>query len=221
VAERLVLAHRGWRRGGPENSLAAIQAAEALRCHGAEFDVRRLKDGTLVLHHDADVKTPEGRRPLSVLTWAEFETVRLGATRLRDVVEWARQHPRFWLDVEVKEEGALASVLELLAKRTDHVTLTSFDLAVAARAKRAEPERRAGWISDERRADLAERAQRAGLDLLVIHRRNATADVVADAQTRGLDVWVWGVDWRFQARALERRGVHAFISDAPRRLLRT
>ncbi|MGI9137878.1 MAG: glycerophosphodiester phosphodiesterase family protein [Sediminibacterium sp.] len=49
-----IIAHRGaWKEFSlPENSVASLQKAIELRCFGSEFDVRRTKDGILVINHD-------------------------------------------------------------------------------------------------------------------------------------------------------------------------
>ena len=49
-----IIAHRGaWKEFSlPENSIASLQKAIALKCYGSEFDVRRTKDGILVINHD-------------------------------------------------------------------------------------------------------------------------------------------------------------------------
>jgi glycerophosphoryl diester phosphodiesterase len=49
-----VIAHRGaWKEFGlPENSIASLGKAIEIGCYGSEFDVRRTKDGVLVISHD-------------------------------------------------------------------------------------------------------------------------------------------------------------------------
>ena len=49
-----IIAHRGaWKEFTlPENSIASLQKAIELKCYGSEFDVRRTKDGILVVNHD-------------------------------------------------------------------------------------------------------------------------------------------------------------------------
>lgn len=57
-----VLAHRGARSVAPENTLAAARAAAELGADGWEFDVRRTRDGQLVLLHDETlVRTTDAR----------------------------------------------------------------------------------------------------------------------------------------------------------------
>jgi glycerophosphoryl diester phosphodiesterase len=67
-----IIAHRGDHSVEPENSLAAFEAAVNAGADMIEFDVRRLGDGTLVVHHDPET----GGRPLGELTFAAMhETV--------------------------------------------------------------------------------------------------------------------------------------------------
>jgi glycerophosphoryl diester phosphodiesterase len=54
-----VLAHRGISSSARENTAAAFAAAVELGVDGFETDVRRTKDGVLVLYHDRLL--PDGR----------------------------------------------------------------------------------------------------------------------------------------------------------------
>ncbi len=55
-ANNVVVAHRGaWKEKNlPENSIASLKNAIALKCIGSEFDVRMTVDDVLVIHHDKD-----------------------------------------------------------------------------------------------------------------------------------------------------------------------
>lgn len=48
----LIVAHRGYVRAGPENTLSALLAAAVAGADAVEVDVRLTADGTPVLHHD-------------------------------------------------------------------------------------------------------------------------------------------------------------------------
>lgn len=58
-----IIAHRGaWKSSGLiENTLPALNAAVAAGCWGIEFDVRPLRDHTLVVHHDDSLARTFGR----------------------------------------------------------------------------------------------------------------------------------------------------------------
>lgn len=55
-ARNVAVAHRGaWKsQGYPENSIAALKHAIALKCTGSEFDVQMTADDILVVNHDND-----------------------------------------------------------------------------------------------------------------------------------------------------------------------
>jgi glycerophosphoryl diester phosphodiesterase len=53
-----VIAHRGASRAARENTIEAFQAAVAMGVDGIELDVRRTRDGFLVVHHDAQIRQP-------------------------------------------------------------------------------------------------------------------------------------------------------------------
>jgi glycerophosphoryl diester phosphodiesterase len=77
-APRLV-AHRGLLREAPEDTLAAFGACLDLRL-GFEFDVRRTRDGHLVVVHDDDVRrTTGGKGKVADLTLAELKKLDAGA----------------------------------------------------------------------------------------------------------------------------------------------
>jgi glycerophosphoryl diester phosphodiesterase len=74
----LIAAHRGEWRAAPENSLAAVKKAIADGAEVVEVDVRRTRDGRLVLMHDETVdRTTNGTGRVADLTLAQIEQLRL------------------------------------------------------------------------------------------------------------------------------------------------
>lgn len=72
----LVVAHRGFHRDVPENTLAAVSAAADLGVQLAEVDVRATVDDALVVLHDATVdRTTDGSGDVGALTLAEVEAL--------------------------------------------------------------------------------------------------------------------------------------------------
>ncbi len=52
-----IIAHRGASRAAPENTVEAFALAVAMGADAVELDVRRTRDGQLVVHHDARIAT--------------------------------------------------------------------------------------------------------------------------------------------------------------------
>ena len=76
----LVIAHRACWADAPENSLPAIEACKRLGVAMVELDVRRTRDGHLVLMHDATVdRTTNGSGAVADMTLAEVRALRLRA----------------------------------------------------------------------------------------------------------------------------------------------
>lgn len=74
----LVAAHRALHNDYPENSLAAIQAAIDNGVDIAEIDVRRTRDGHLVLMHDGSVdRTTDGEGKVAEMTLAQIRELAL------------------------------------------------------------------------------------------------------------------------------------------------
>jgi glycerophosphoryl diester phosphodiesterase len=139
-----VLAHRGARAQAPENTAAAFARAIALGADGVELDVRRTRDGALVVRHD-----PGG--PLGL--WAELPLASLRAG-MPDVPELGEAldicHGKL-VNVEIKSsprdpdwdpaEPAAELLVECLAARggADDVLVSSFSLAAVDRVRLLAP----------------------------------------------------------------------------------
>lgn len=78
------IAHRGCMEAGPENSHTAFEAAVTLGAGGVEIDVRKTRDGKLVVFHDADVRRltmgwqgPYCNSKIKDMTWEHISQIRL------------------------------------------------------------------------------------------------------------------------------------------------
>ena len=228
----LVIAHRGASRDAPENTVAAFEAAIALGADAVELDVRRTADGVLVVHHNASRRGV----PLSMLTYSRL--VRLSRhepPRFDTVLDLCAG--RIGLDIEVKEPGFEAEVIEAASSRfpREQLLYTSFEETVIAEIRRLDPNARCGLLLGPGRLrsrtqryegppfDLAERC---GADLLAVHqwlaplrrRRGRTpgTGLLAEAQARGFPMMVWTVDGPQRLRAYLADGrVAGIITDLP------
>lgn len=160
VAERLI-AHRGWQRRFPENTLPALRGAIEAGARRLEFDVQLDAEGHPWLCHDPTLQRlcndPRDicELPGSVLAGlSAHEPERFGRrflgtplARLADAVALLQAHPEVTAYCELKRhslrrhgaEAMLAAVRPLLAPLADRCVLISFDLPVLQSA------RRQGW----------------------------------------------------------------------------
>lgn len=74
----LVAAHRGDWRNAPENSIHALQLSLQMGVDIMETDVRKTKDGVLILMHDETInRTTSGKGKVSELTWDSLQRITL------------------------------------------------------------------------------------------------------------------------------------------------
>jgi glycerophosphoryl diester phosphodiesterase len=143
----LVIAHRGAWDPAPQNSLEAFERAIALGADMIELDVRRTRDGVLIVEHDPIDGQPSGPTLAEVL---ELTSNRIG------------------VDVEVKEPGYVDQVVAMLDPA--HHLLTSFHDAVVAEAKERVPALRTGLLVAGSAETAFARADAAAADYLVLQQ---------------------------------------------------
>lgn len=127
----LVVAHRachraapshGFEHAVPENSLAALERCVALGVDLVEIDVRRTRDGQLVIMHDAKVdRTTDGKGRVANLTLAEIQTLSLkgGEAEVPPTLEAFLQAARGRILVNVDLKGPYAAEAAQIAHRVD------------------------------------------------------------------------------------------------------
>lgn len=114
ASEPLVVAHRGFMRHAPENTLANFRACLELRI-GFEFDIERTKDGQLICIHDSTVnRTTNGKGKVSDLTLEQIRELDAGS----------------WFDSKFAGEKVptVDEVLKLIAEYRQHDVLIAVDL---------------------------------------------------------------------------------------------
>ena len=85
--------HRGDRQHYPENTMPAMISAVEMGCDAIETDVRRTKDGHLILIHDRDVaRTTNGQGNVDEMTLEEIRALE-------------EKYAKAWLDMDFDDEA--------------------------------------------------------------------------------------------------------------------
>lgn len=122
-----IVAHRGFKRVAPENTIAALEAAAAAGADYMEIDVRRTSDGELILMHDRTVdRTTTGHGAVRDLTLATIRGLDAGGQRiptLREALLWARAKG-VRIDIDHKD-GPVEEIARLIreTEMTDRVVI--------------------------------------------------------------------------------------------------
>ena len=163
----ILIAHRGYAKKYPENTLVAIEAALEAGACCIEFDVQFTKDGVPVVLHDANLKRTTGTNKR--ITSMEYEKLdgilvneakkhpkkfaNVGIPSLAEVIELLRQWPGRQAFVEIKQETidaiGIETVIKTLASACepiiDRCTLIGYD-SLALRCSRAMGFSSIGWV---------------------------------------------------------------------------
>lgn len=214
----LILAHRGAPVDLPENSLAAFKALANLGVDGVELDVQVTADGVPVVAHDVSL----GGRRIEQLSFRELREIQGEAlsedVRIPTLDEVLRVIPeQFLVNLELKSHHAepmLASAINGAHSRY-RIVVTSFDAPPLLALREAAPEIRTGLVSGMQVADLLSRVRACLADVVSLHWKLATPELVRQMHANGVAVYVWTVNTPGAAERLIDLDVDAIITDEP------
>ncbi len=234
---KVCVGHRGAAAHAPENTLASFEAALRLGADVVELDVRRSRDGELVIVHDMTVdRTTDGCGEVHALSLAQLRALDAGVRfgpefrgaripTLTEVLLWARG--RTDLIVEIKgdphpQPGLEEQVVRLVAAHgmIDHIMVTSFFHPALRRVRELEPRIATGMVYMGYLADTLGAAQAAGADSVRPCWEDWNEDLVAAVHKAGLVAGTWTVDDEATMARLLDMGLVSIITNYPDRLRR-
>ena len=186
----LVIAHRGGAALAPENTLAALTAAEAAGADAIEADIRQTRDGVLVCVHDADLSRLCGDpRHVADLDLPILRHLLPAVMTLSEALA-SSGGLGVLLDFKLGDEAALFRVIEDIvhagAERRALLGLRSLPLISLARSRKRE----IGILAFLDRPDLAEQAGAAGATWYRLWQAWALEENVAAVRKANLRVAV-------------------------------
>jgi glycerophosphoryl diester phosphodiesterase len=213
-----VVVHGGAESRRYRNVLDALETALALEADYFEFDVRRTADGVLVVHHD-DVIADTPLRELtfdSACRAADGQQYRV--PRVEDVLSRARGRLR--LDVELKETGHEAAVLQLLRSHGfahDQFVVTSFEQPALDAVHATDPAVVTGLLTwDVTGLQALELFQQSAATFLGPDHTVLDDETLRAAVAQGIPLTPWTVnDPPAIRRLMEAQAVIGLITDDP------
>lgn len=194
----ILIAHRGYAKRYPENTLIALQAAIETGACCLEFDVQFTADAVPVLLHDANLKRTTGtNKRVYNVTWDKIEPLvvndakthpkkfaGVGIPLLADAVALLSQHPGVRSFIEIKPEAIEAFGIETVVRTLvdvctpiiDHSTLISSDV-LALRCARAMGFRTIGWVMERYDDDALTIATELAPDCLFVNHTKLPEDI--------------------------------------------
>lgn len=222
----LICAHRGASAAHPDNTIAAFEGARGEAADWVELDVRRARDGALVVSHDAWYQdgrsvwaTPADERPDGVL----LLDAALDACAGMAVNVEIKNSPGDLGEVDGEPVGhdltVADEVVAFLAGRdgTQRYEISSFDESTLQRVRSLEPRIPTAYLVFDLAADptIPERAAAAGDVAVNPWDPLVDAAFMQRCGELGLQVNAWTVDDPMRIVELARLGVHSIITNEP------
>lgn len=139
-----IIAHRGYKKKYLENTLLAFQKALEAKADYIEFDVRKTKDGVLVVIHDRSTLRITGKKYIIEKTdFATLRTLNYGQGEriptLQEVLELCKG--KIGLQIELKSIGLAEPMVNLVSEfgMEQEVLVSSFNHSEVAKVKKLNP----------------------------------------------------------------------------------
>jgi len=215
----LKIGHRGARAYEPENTLRSFKKALELDVDAVELDVRRTKDGEIVVIHDAEVdRTTNGRGLVSGLTLEEIKELVTEKGEKIPTLEEALDFldKRVRILIELKEMGLEERVLSLVHERGlgKNVIIVSFLEEALRKVRELNDEVETGLIYVRHGNPIKAALELKANYLLPLYRFTHTANV-QKAHENGLKVIVWTINKQEEVSEYMKKGVDGIASDRP------
>lgn len=216
----VVFAHRGASGAHPENTIEAFAVAVEMGVRGVELDVRRARDGSVVVHHDAHLA--DGRAIVDL----DRAAIPTEVPDLADVLDVCRD---ITVNVEIKSDKKdpdfdtdywiSRAVVDIGRAQhgLDHIVITSFDHDSVDCLRDDNVGVRTGYISmvPPNWDQLVDRGHSAFMPWFGL----VTDQFMAQARRRNLFVGTWTVNEPGDIERVAATGVDAILSDYPDRAI--
>jgi len=215
-----VVGHRGAAGLEPENTIRSINRAIDIGVDAVEVDVRRSKDGELVIMHDPTVdRTTNGHGRVSSFTLKELKALDAGKGERVPTLDELISSMRGKVDlfIEIKEPETVPDIVDHIEEEgvAPSTTFVSFFHNSLLEAKQLSPYSRCGAIFSCDPADPSRLALDVKADLVLPNHSYMTERTVREAHARKLLVQTWTVNNPDDLARVVKFGVDGVASDFP------
>lgn len=193
-----IIAHRGASFYEPENTLRAIKRAIEMKTDFVEVDVRRSKDGELIIMHDADInRTTNGNGFVKDKTLQELKKFDAGhgeeIPTLEDVIEIVKN--KVGLVIEIKEPGTEDKIVEKINQNgIKNVILTSFYHEIIKNVSKLNSDLDTGIIFVGQPVNVHKLVFDANANIIFPSYRYMNEEMVKQTKKHGITIYPWAID---------------------------
>ncbi|MGD0339190.1 MAG: glycerophosphodiester phosphodiesterase family protein [Bacteroidota bacterium] len=241
--EVIIVAHRGFSGGAPENTYTAFSLAADLGVEAAECDVRLSYDQEVVIIHDRTVnRTTNGHGAVNDIPLKYLQSLdagswfhrRFSGERILTLDESLDILQRFqWINIEIKTDGISRREAGILIEKTttrilhrkleDKVIISSFYHPILVRSRIVAPQIRTAVLyhailhGSHRPSTLVKRVGAWGF---VGGKHEIFAPMLRNARQNNIPVFVFTLNTERDLHKWIKRGVTGVVTNFPDRALK-
>jgi glycerophosphoryl diester phosphodiesterase len=227
----MIMAHRGFSEMAPENTIPAFQMCIDEDFSAAELDVQMLKDGTIIVMHDDNLKRTTGiDKNVWEVTYDEIKDLDNGSffderyegTRiptLDEVIKLAGSgKDKLYLNIEIKrnghDDGIAEKVIQIIEDNNymNNCDITSQDYSTLEEVRAINPYVLTAYTSVIGIGDI-ETLEAA--DIISIQETFATYENIERVHRAGKRVFVWTINELDTMEKLVNLNVDAILTNNP------
>ena len=198
-------AHRGASSYAPENTWPAFELGIELNANGIETDVRKTKDGVLVLFHDDSLKRIVGVEggvedytyaQLSEFDFGLFKGEQYRGEKIVSMEGFVSRYGRkdLSLAIELKGKEIELDVCRMLEdKQVSNYIVTSFDYSQLLKVRKRCGSTKIGYLTDCFSREMVDKLVRDRVDEICPKAELLTPSICTYAHKSGLSIRAWGV----------------------------
>ncbi|MGL4474631.1 MAG: glycerophosphodiester phosphodiesterase [Shewanella sp.] len=219
----LIFAHRGASGYAPENTIKAMTLAIELGATAVELDIHAV-EGELMVYHDRRLETKtSGQGIIDEQTLAYLAEQKLAGEAIPSLWQLMQSLPTSMVvNIELKGRSVLEPFLALyprliseLGFAPDKLLISSFNHQYLLTCRKLWPDARIAPLIEGVPLDLCQCATTLNAQSIHLDINFMTDEMLADAKQRGIDVFVYTVDYPEDILLLQRKGVAGIFSNYP------
>ncbi len=194
-------AHRGASEYQPENTKASFDLGLAMNANGIELDVRKSKDGVLMVYHDDNLKKCKVQGALSDYTAEELKNMKVWLDEKSDFIitfeefleSYSKENVVF--AVELKDTKIEKETLELCKKYDiiEKTIFTSFEYENLVELRRLDENIRLGYLVYGDEDGVLEKLEKISAHQACLNVETATKEMVERYHSAGYETRAWGI----------------------------
>src|SRR5208283_669946 len=191
MSETLNIAHRGFTRDSPDNTLESFYAAIKLGADGIECDVHETADHHFVIFHDDEL----AGKAINTLSLSEIRKIKIAEQyqipTLEETIDLCRK--RIKLMLELKQVNSLDLFLEIVnaGMQPDELFITSFNTNLVKELADFAPHTQRGILLDSVIEDPLTIMNATRARIMLPRFSYATADLVNMLHSHNYSIMVW------------------------------